>query len=50
MYALASGEIQVKPLITHQFAGAEAKRAFDLLYEHPDQAMGVQLLWNSVAR
>jgi threonine 3-dehydrogenase len=45
MYALASGEIQVMPLITHQFPGAEAKRAFDFLYEHPEQAMGVQLVW-----
>jgi len=46
MHALASGEIQVTPLITHRFPGREAKRAFDLLYEHPDQAMGVLLLWS----
>lgn len=35
----------VRPLITQRFPGQRAKRAFDLLYEHPDQAMGVLLVW-----
>jgi threonine dehydrogenase-like Zn-dependent dehydrogenase len=46
MAALASGEVQVTPLITHRFAGRQAKEAFDLLYHHPEQAMGVLLLWS----
>jgi threonine dehydrogenase-like Zn-dependent dehydrogenase len=45
MYALGSGEIDVRPLITHRFAGREAKQAFDFLYEHPEQAMGVLMHW-----
>ena len=45
MDALASGEVQVRRLITHRFPGREAKPAFDLLYEHPEQAVGVMLLW-----
>ena len=45
MEALATGAVQVKPLITHHFDGKEAKKAFDFLYEHPDQAMGVLFHW-----
>lgn len=45
MAALASGEIIVQPLITHQFPGKDAKQAFDFIYEHPEQAMGVQIIW-----
>jgi threonine dehydrogenase-like Zn-dependent dehydrogenase len=43
--ALAAGEVQVSPLITHRFSGQEAKEAFDLIYQHPDQAMGVLMRW-----
>lgn len=45
MEALVSGDVRVKPLITHRFEGSEAKKAFDFLYEHPDQAMGVLFHW-----
>jgi threonine dehydrogenase-like Zn-dependent dehydrogenase len=45
MAALASGAVQVRPLITHRFSGREAKQAFDLLYRHPDQALGVLFAW-----
>ena len=45
MMALAAGEVRVQPLITHRFAGREAKQAFDFLYEHPEQAMGVLFRW-----
>ena len=41
MRALAAGEVRVQPLITHRFDGQEAKRAFDFLYAHPEQALGV---------
>ncbi len=43
--SLASGLIQSTPLITHRFPGNQAKEAFDLLYEHPEDAMGVILEW-----
>lgn len=46
MEAMAAGEVRVQALITHQFPGHQAKEAFDLLYEHPEQAMGVLLVWN----
>ena len=45
MAALAAGEVQAGPLITHRFKGQQAKEGFDFLYEHPDQAMGVLFLW-----
>ena len=45
MRALAAGEVRVQPLITHRFDGQEAKRAFDFLYAHPEQAMGVLFRW-----
>ena len=45
MAAMACGEVTIAPLVTHRFPGGEAKRAFDLLYEHPDEAMGVLLEW-----
>ena len=35
------GSVHVMELITHRFPLIEAKQAFDLLYEHPDQAFGV---------
>ena len=45
MMALGAGEVRVQPLITHRFDGQEAKQAFDFLYEHPEQAMGVLFRW-----
>lgn len=45
MMALAAGEVRVQPLITHRFDGQEAKQAFDFLYAHPEQAMGVLFRW-----
>ena len=46
MAALVAGEVRVGPLITHRFSGRQAKAAFDLLYEHPEAAMGVLLTWD----
>ena len=43
--ALVSGDVQVQPLISHRFAGRQAKAVFDLLYAHMDQALGVLLKW-----
>ena len=45
MAALAAGEVRVKPLITHRFAGKQVKEGYDFLYEHPEQAMGVLFEW-----
>ena len=45
MEALSSGLVQAAPLVTHHFPGSQAKEAFDLLYEHPEDAMGVILDW-----
>jgi threonine dehydrogenase-like Zn-dependent dehydrogenase len=49
MAAMAAGEIQVSHLITHRFSGRQAKEAFDLLYAHPEEAMGVLLSWHDAA-
>jgi L-iditol 2-dehydrogenase len=45
MAAIATGEIDVAPLMTHRFPAGQTKEAFDLLYHHPDQALGVLLAW-----
>jgi threonine dehydrogenase-like Zn-dependent dehydrogenase len=49
MASLAAGEVQVTPLITHRFQGSQAREAFDFLYAHPEQAMGVLLLWDQLS-
>jgi len=38
---IQDGSVRVKEMITHRFPLAEAKQAFDLLYEHPEEALGV---------
>ena len=45
MEALSSGLVQAAPLVTHHFPGNQAKEAFDLLYGHPEDAMGVIMEW-----
>jgi L-iditol 2-dehydrogenase len=46
MSAIGSGQLQVAPLMTHTFPFTEAKAAFDLLYEHSDEALGVLFTWD----
>lgn len=43
---VGSGVIQVEPLITHRFHFSEAKAAYDLLYDRPQETLGVLLLWH----
>ena len=38
---LQDGRVRVRELITHRFPLTQAKQAFDLLYEHPETALGV---------
>lgn len=38
---IQNGSVRVKELITHRFPLLEAKAAFDLLYERPEEALGV---------
>ncbi|MDE0222194.1 MAG: zinc-binding dehydrogenase [Spirochaetaceae bacterium] len=45
MAAMAAGEVQVEPLVTHRLPGRELKAGYDLLYEHPEQALGVLFSW-----
>ena len=42
---MLAGQIRVKPLISHRFPFQQAKEAYDLLYQHPEEAMGVLLIW-----
>lgn len=42
---MAIGEVRVDEMITHRFRGEQAKDAFDFLYEHPEQAVGVIFEW-----
>ena len=45
MAAMAAGEVQVEPLVTHRLPGRELKAGYDLLYAHPEQALGVLFSW-----
>ncbi|MDD9989593.1 MAG: zinc-binding dehydrogenase [Spirochaetaceae bacterium] len=45
MAAMAAGEVQVEPLVTHRLPGRDLKAGYDLLYEHPEQALGVLFSW-----
>lgn len=38
---IQDGRVRVSEMITHRFPLTEAKHAFDLLYEHPEEALGV---------
>jgi threonine dehydrogenase-like Zn-dependent dehydrogenase len=40
-----SGAMRVEPLITHRFHYRKAKAAYDLLYNRPQEALGVLLMW-----
>lgn len=42
---LAQGAIGTDTMVTHRFDAAEAPDAFDLLYDHPGEALGVVLVW-----
>lgn len=47
--AVQTAAIRVAPLITHRFAYAQAKAAYDLLYARPQDALGVLLDWEETA-
>ena len=38
---IQDGSVRVKELVTHRFPLEDAKQAFDLLYERPEEALGV---------
>lgn len=40
------GLIQVKPLITHCFAGEDAPQAYDLMLRAPQETVGIVLRWH----
>jgi len=42
---ITDGTLHAEEMITHRFPFREAKHAFDLLWEHPEQALGVLLCW-----
>ena len=42
---LEDGDVEVSSMISHKFLYSDAKEAFDLLYIHPDRAVGVLLEW-----
>jgi threonine dehydrogenase-like Zn-dependent dehydrogenase len=42
---LAGGDIETAEMITHRFDGRDAADAFDFLYERPEDALGVLLVW-----
>ena len=47
MQLLQAGSIQTEQMTTHRFSCGEAARAFDLLYNNMDEALGVLLDWES---
>ena len=40
---LMDGRVNIEPLITHQIPGREADKAYHLLYQNPEEALGVVL-------
>ncbi|MAF12438.1 hypothetical protein CMK11_18485 [Candidatus Poribacteria bacterium] len=46
---MEKGHVRVGPMITHRFPYADAKAAFDLLWNSPGDALGVLLLWRNTA-
>ncbi|MYE87440.1 zinc-binding dehydrogenase [Candidatus Poribacteria bacterium] len=42
---IRSEEIQAAQMVSRRFPYQNAKEAFDFLWEHPDEALAVQLLW-----
>lgn len=44
---LASGQIATERMITHHFPYTQAADAFRLLYQRPDQTLGVELDWDT---
>jgi threonine dehydrogenase-like Zn-dependent dehydrogenase len=42
---LHTGQFQLEPLITHRIPYRQTPAAFDLLYNSPDAALGVLLIW-----
>ena len=42
---IRTGEIQARRMITHRFPCAQAKEAFDFLWNTPGEALGVLLIW-----
>ncbi len=45
MEKIRSGEIQAARMISRRFPYKRAKEAFDFLWEHPDEALAVQMIW-----
>ena len=43
---LMDGRINIEPLITHRLPGRESDQAYHLLYNSPDEALGVVLEWD----
>ena len=42
---IGRGEIQAERMITHRFPYTQAKEAFDFLWNSPQEALGVLLIW-----
>ncbi|HCQ03308.1 MAG TPA: hypothetical protein DIT99_22640, partial [Candidatus Latescibacteria bacterium] len=45
MDLLVSGRIHTYQMTSHRFPFVQAADAFDLLFQHPDEAFGVLLDW-----
>ena len=44
---LASGELAIGPLITHRIPFADARSAYEIVLEHPEQSLGMVLSWTA---
>lgn len=44
---LMDGRINIEPLITHTLPGSQADKAYHLLHDSPDEALGVVLDWEA---
>ncbi|MCE5328026.1 MAG: zinc-binding alcohol dehydrogenase [Planctomycetaceae bacterium] len=42
---MASGAMNIDPLITHRFKVADAPKAYEMIYAHPEQYTGIAIDW-----
>jgi threonine dehydrogenase-like Zn-dependent dehydrogenase len=42
---ISSGALKVKQMITHEFRPEQAEEAYEFVYHHPEECLGVFFRW-----
>jgi len=45
LHMISSGALKVKPMITHEFKPEQAEAAYEFVYHHPEECLGVFFRW-----